>query len=170
MSEFVGRTGSLRVYSYPETRRVAATPTPFARNFATGPKNDASIADGIQITWNLIDSTGTSGTDVPITPQSTGVVLISGVVSAKNTSGGPVSGIVVVVQVNGVNLPIPVFQGFAPLLDVGDTGEVSIPFLAETNIPVGTTRNIQIFVTGAGGTLIGESSSINVQEVAVATG
>jgi hypothetical protein len=56
MTEFVGRTGSKRVYSYPENARAAALSS-LARNFASGPKNTTEISGGgIQIPWNAVES------------------------------------------------------------------------------------------------------------------
>ena len=61
MTEFVGRAGALRVYSYPETPRRVNPLTAFARNFATGPKNETTIADvEVRIPWNAIDALATS--------------------------------------------------------------------------------------------------------------
>ena len=59
MTEFVGRTGSRRVYSYPETPRGApAALVLFARNFATGPKPDFVIpALGGRAPWSSVDVT-----------------------------------------------------------------------------------------------------------------
>lgn len=63
MSEFVGRTGSRRVYSYPESRRN--TTLPFARNFAAGPgettdvASGAGVIDGTQIPWGVVESFST---------------------------------------------------------------------------------------------------------------
>lgn len=167
MTEFVGRTGSNRVYSYPETRRGVSPLTAFARNFATGPKAGISIGDpGIQVQWNSIDVGVDPDEDVPITPISTGIVRISGVIAVSNDPGAPVS-ILVEIQVDDVTLPIPLTL----YSTVADAGQVAIPFLAEVTLPIGVTSNIQIFVTGDAGTaLMQESSSIEVQEVAVATG
>ena len=170
MTEFVGRTGALRVYSYPETPRAVSPLAAFARNFATGPKEITIGSGGIQIPWNSIDVPPPSGNvDVPITPRATGVVLISGVVTVQNSSGISAD-VVVTIQVNGVALPPATFFGIAPLPD-GET--VTIPFLAETSptdTPVGVTSNIEIFVVGLNVTLATDDSAVSVQEVSVATG
>jgi hypothetical protein len=168
MSEFVGRTGSNRLYSYPDTRRSGNPLTVFARNFATGPKNQQDISGGgVQILWNAID-VGTSSADVPITPRSTGIVLVSGVVSIQNQSGFAIpGGASVSVQVNNGAALIP-SGAAAPL---ADQEIVTIPFLVEvTGLTVGTTYNIEIFVSGDTATLLAEASSVDVQEVSVATG
>lgn len=241
MSEFVGRTGSKRVYSYPENARAAALGL-FARNFATGPKVEFTISGSARIPWNAIDALGTSSsftiaaggvtvsiqgdatglftngnrvivtpttpvaappvntltvasvpvfaagvttfdlsapidvtttggtiddqTNVPITPRATGVVLVSGVVSIQNGTDAPIAA-EITIQVDGASLSVPSFAGIDPLAP-GET--VTIPFLAETDIPVGQTHNIEILVTADGADLIADASALSVQEVSVATG
>jgi hypothetical protein len=163
MSEFVGRTGSRRVYSYPEAQRGSALST-FARNFATGPKGAPAVAG--QLEWNSIDVGSDPSSDVPITPRSTGIVVISGAVGLSNTSGAPII-VTVQVQVNGISIG-STFQSTIP-----DGSFGSIPFLAETipaDTPVGVTTPIQVFVSGAGAVTPVDSSAISVQEVSVATG
>ncbi len=244
MGEFrigMGGSNARAQHVYPDNPRAAALGL-FARNFATGPKVDTAIGAGVQIPWNLIDSTSrpftiaaggitvsipgdvtsqfsngdsvritpttpavlppvtgsiatapvfasgvttfdlsapidvstTAGTiedassgvvDVPITPRATGVVRIMGVVTVSNASGSTISA-QIVVQVGGVALPVPAaLQTVIP-----NNGIAAIPFLAETELPIGSTSNIEIFVTGSGGTILTDSSSIEVQEVSVATG
>lgn len=169
MTEFIGRTGAKRLYSYPEPPRASAL-TLLARNFATGPKNSVAIGAGVEIPWNAIDVAPSSPSpDVPITPRSSGIVLISGVVTVAN--GGAAQSISITVRVNGVDLFVPNNL----LSTVADHGQVAIPFLAETtalDTPVGVTANIRIFVSGSNGTTAVESeaSSIEVQEVPAATG
>jgi|WetSurMetagenome_2_1015567.scaffolds.fasta_scaffold38239_4 hypothetical protein len=240
MSEFVGRTGSNRVYSYPETPRSGIALTLFARNFATGPKASQAIGAGINVPWNAIDVTaqkftiaaggttvsiagdqtgsylnadtvtltptapvagapvtktitsaptfaaglttfsidsaidatttaGTisdnSNTNVPITPKSTGVVLISGVVTAINSSGASVN-VTATVHVNGDAVPAGTFSSAT----VPDGGFAAIPFEVEALIPIGATQNIQVFMDGAGAFVEGDGSAINVQEVPVSSG
>jgi hypothetical protein len=168
MSEFVGRTGSNRVYSYPETRRSGDPLTAFARNFATGTKSSAAISGGgIQVPWNAIDvSPGTPSTDVPITPRSTGIVRISGVISVENSSGSPIAVAIVSVQINN-GIALPFSSVVAPL---ADDEAITIPFLVEVSLPIGVTSNIEIFVSGDNAHLLADGSAIEVQEVSVATG
>lgn len=241
MTEFVGRTGALRVYSYPDNSRAAALAL-FARNFATGPKVDTAVGAPTEIPWNAIDSTAlaftvtagdvtvsipgdvtgrfsngdsvtilptrpdvlpvlsrsvasvpafaggvttfdlnspidgsttggaiennsTPSADVPITPRSTGVVLVSGVATILNDTGGPIDA-VVNVMVDGTALPVP--SSITTTIPAGATA--AIPFMAEAFLPVGTTTPIQVQVTGTGATIVADSSVVNVQEVSVATG
>ncbi len=169
MSEFVGRTGSQRVYSYPETRRSGDVLSAFARNFATGPKVTTGLSGDTLILWNAIDSfTATPSTDVNITPRSTGILLITGVVSIQNGGGGPVSSVVIEVQIDGVPLPVPAFIGLAPIA-AGES--ISLPFMAEAQgVSIGVTAHVQILVNGDGADIIGEGSTLSVQEVSAATG
>ena len=88
MTEFVGRTGSRRVYSYPETPRGGGA-TAFARNSAVGPLGGtlAITQAGVLIPWGPIESVGTvppGTTDVPITPRVTGVVRVICTILVQN--------------------------------------------------------------------------------------
>lgn len=170
MSEYVGRTGALRLYSYPESRRTAQI-GPFARNFAIGPALQTAVTTGgTLVPWAAIESGAPPGTDVPITPKVTGVLVISGVITLKNASGAPVT-VQLRVEINGVPL-------LAPLLEeatVDASGFEAVPFMTEPVflLVVGTTVNIQILLTPTDDDAISiaiESSSLSIQEVPVATG
>lgn len=167
MSEFVGRTGALRLYSYPETRKVSGGIPPFARNYATGPKNDTVIGAGIQIPWNVVDAGTPPGPgDVPITAISTGIMIVSGVVTVSNPTGSAIL-VTCTVQVDGAAGS----EFSATTVPAG--GRASIPVLAETNpgtTPIGATHQIEIAVDGNGARLVGDGSEVSVQEVSVATG
>jgi len=175
VSEFVGRTGSLRVYSYPEPR-FSGNSLPFARNFALGTKTARLATDGIQIPWNSIDvppvapitPCGVQGcVDVPITPLSTGIVLVSGTISLVNGGVAPTT-VTVTVQVNGVTLPVPSY-----VTTIVNGARAVIPILAETTpgeTPVGVTSFIEIFVIGDTISVEPDGSSLGLQEVSVATG
>lgn len=169
MTEFVGRTGSNRVYSYPETRRSGSDPLlAFARNYATGTKGGIEVgALGLEIPWNSVDAGLPPTTaDVPITPVSTGVVLISGDTTINNPTGAPID-VTVTVHVAGSAGA----EFSRTTLAAGATA--AIPFLAESipaNTPVGVTTQIQVFVDGEGALLVADGSAVSVQEVAVATG
>lgn len=164
MSEYVGRTGALRVYSYPETGRGRGAAA-FARNFATGTKGAFAIDPaGSNITWNSIDVGTDPSEDVPITPLSTGEVLITGIVTLTNPTGAPILASVTP-HVDG-SAAGPSFA--ATTIPAGAT--VSIPFIAETAILSLSQHLIQIFVDGDGLTTVSDGSTINVQEVSVSTG
>jgi len=171
MSEFVGRTGSRRVYSYPEARRN--TTVPFARNSALGPTTDTAIAFGDGVTggtvipWSVL-GVGAAGTNVPITPRTTGLITISGVFVVLNNSGAPVD---VQAQVAAPGrLPIPATEK----VTVPANGYAAIPFLAGGVGVVGTTSNVSIVLTAftddVDVELIAGSSSLEIQEVSLPTG
>lgn len=156
---------------YPEPR--GGVPVTFARNFAAGPPSDTLVVggDGTQIPWSVIDSGAPMGPDVPITPQSTGVIRVTSVVVVQNISTDPaIEGIVQLdVQVNGVSIGIPVAEQFTITIN----GLKSIQIVAETSaLPIGVTSNIQVLTTLVDGALrvIEGSSTVEVQEVSVATG
>lgn len=166
MTEFVGRTGANRAYSYPETRQAGIAPPPLARNYATGTKGAVGVgAGGLTVVWNAIDVGTDPSTDVPITPLSTGEVLISGVITFQNTTGAPINSSITV-QIDG---PIPV-PTFVTTIAAGAT--VSVPFLAQTGIisPLNEQHVVQVFVTGNGLTVTADNSVIDIQEVPVSTG
>lgn len=79
MTEFVGRTGSRRLYSYPETPRGGGA-LAFARNSAVGPDAPLAITQaGVLTTWSAVESlavTPPNTTNVPITPRVTGVARV----------------------------------------------------------------------------------------------
>lgn len=144
-----------------ETNSIATVPA-FADGVTTfdlsSPLSDPSTVGGV------IEDTSTPTVNVPITPRSTGVVLITGVVGFINGSGGPIN-VSVTVAANGTALPVPV--SFAGTVD---GTQVTVPFMVEAFLPVGVTSNIQVSVTGDDADLIGDGSAINIQEVSVSTG
>lgn len=178
MSEFVGRTGSRRVYSYP-TPRFTGLVGPFARNFAAGPDNDggdqplvvfdASNPQNNAIEWALLESGTSPNADVPITPRSSGIIRISGVLTVSNSDAAAHT-VQVLVVVNGVAVPAP----GAETVTVPATGVVAVPFLTETiPLPLGMAATIEILaVASADGYLsaVLDSSTLDIQEVAPATG
>ncbi len=219
MTEFVGRTGAHRNYSYPETRRN--TTTPFARNFAFGPGDVAGQpieTSGTFIVWTAIEANVQSwnntttyalgdvvtfglksykslqngnlnnqpdtsplfwaeNTEVPITPRSTGLIKISGVVCVKSSSVGQ-EAVTLQVFANGVALDVP----FAEICSIDPTdtppgfGALAIPFMTLmtlANAPIGVTNQIQIklFATADDVLFIAsESSTIFLEEIPEATG
>lgn len=169
MPYVIGRRGR---ETYPEAPRGGSGGASFARNFASGPKGDTPIStEGNKIQWNAVDA-GLPPTpaDVPITPITSGVLLITGVIMVNNTGDTSVA-VLINVQVENVSLPVPVTLG-----STVEPGEgMAIPFMYETtptDTPVGVTKNIQVLVTASvdGVSLLDQSSVIEVQEVSVATG
>lgn len=164
---------------YPNPRGGAGESSPFARNFAIGPELQTDVVatgSGTPVPWEIITSGAPGGVNVPITPISTGIVRIFGVISLKNTSNDPASDgrVQILISVNGT-------FGF-PSLELNSVGSggvsnsEAVPFLIETTViqtPIGVLANIQISVLAdADGkiVLIAESSTVSVQEVSAATG
>lgn len=171
MSEFVGRTGSHRVYSYPD-RRGGNPAALFARNFAGGPTLDTEIADGAgtQVPWAVIESGAPASVNVPITPRSTRIILISGVIVVKSSSAST-SSITLFVEIDGASTLIPDLERNT----ISAFGFEAIPFLTENSafLPIGVLANISIrLIASAAGALVFSSlsSTINIQEVLAATG
>jgi hypothetical protein len=177
MTEFVGRTGALRVYSYPTTPRAGVGPQGYARNFASGPADDTAIAEdpGTAVPWHTVDAG--AGPDIPITPKVTGIIRISGVLTIEGGGEGA-SDIQVIVQIDSgsgfVTQAAP--SQNAPLFEfntVGNTETEAVPFEAEIKgLTIGTTVQVRILLiaTHVGTVLSQESSTIEVQEVTAATG
>jgi hypothetical protein len=124
-------------------------------------------------TGGFIFDTDMGTVDVPITPRTTGVVLVSGVVTFKNKTGDPVDEATIQVAVDGVAQTVPFDLQFGPLA-AGDS--VTLPFMAELlpfplgPMAVGTKAYIQIIVTGDGLSVLAEDSALSIQEVSFATG
>lgn len=171
MSFRIGRSAAS--HFYPESPRGSSVPTEFARNFAAGPTGDTLVigGDGTQIPWSVID-VGGPGTDVPITPQSTGIIRITAVVVIGNTSTDPQT--VGIVQISAlIDGVTPVAVPIAEQFSIDINGFKSIQLVAETPaLPVGVTATIQILATLIAGTLVvvDSSSTVEVQEVSAATG
>ncbi len=156
-------------HSYPEPRFTGLV-GPFARNYATGPTDPFTVATtpGSQVLWSFV-AVGAPGTDVPITPVSTGYLRITGMLSIANPGDPAV--VRVQVQIGGVSLPIP----FESVVTLANDQSVIIPIFAETtptDTRVGTMKNIEILLTSSltGPVLFPESSLLDVQEVQVPTG
>ena len=154
-------------HSYPDAPRVP-TLAPLARNFATGPKVGTAVAAaGTQVPWNSIDF-GPDGVDVQITPQTTGLVRVSAVIAVGNSDVAQ-RNVQVQVQIGNVTVPLPV----SDQVTVAANGLEAIPFLIELSLPVGVPSQIQILVTAEVDgqiSLSQESSSMELQEVSIATG
>jgi hypothetical protein len=220
MTEFVGRTGALRLYSYPETRRN--TTVPFARNFAFATSDLAGTpieTAGTFIPWSAMEAGAPSwspattyaigdrvvfsgtlktykslqngnlnnqpdvsplfweeNTEVPITPRSTAIVKISGVVTVKNSSVDQ-EAVTLQVFVDGVQVAVPFAE--VSSIDPTDTppgfGGLAIPFLTQAeagSLAVGVTSVVQIklFATADDVLFIAaESTTIEIEEIVPAT-
>lgn len=164
MTEFVGRTGSLRVYSYPETRRASGAAVPFARNFATVKGGAQSIlAAGTLIVWDPIDVGISPSSNVRITPLSTGVVAIRGVLTIENEEVAQRI-VTVAILVDGAPLPGDQVQEIIPA-----GGIISIPFLTQATMTL-AAHQISVEVFSSLDALQLEGGTIEVQEVPTPTG
>ena len=179
MSEFVGRTGSHRVYSYPEAPRGGSS-VPFARNSAIGPQFDGPLPitqAGVLIPWQGIENVGSvppGTTDVPITPRVTGVVrvictiavqnvgttqnveanlLVDGslVASFPNTILGPGEG---PDEFETITFAFDFSPATAPLLPLGTSFQVSIKLLSDVD-----DVSLQL-----------DTATLDIQELQAATG
>ncbi len=148
----------------------------YARNFATGPvdgsTNIAITGDGTALPWNLPD-VGTPGINVQITPKSTGIILITGVITVKNSSENVVN-ISLKVKVNGVFIAAPF--GEETTIDNNDDGFGILPVLAEVKgLTIGTPIDVEFWCLSSASdpadcSYVMASSSIEIQEVLAATG
>lgn len=159
--------------TYPDPRGSGNGDGPFARNSATGPDNVTAISagGGTQVPWNVIDSGAVGGVNIPITPLSTGVVRIQGVISIKNSANAVVD-VHLEVQVDDVSLPVP-FNEANTIQGSNATSFEAVPFMIVTTIPIGSTSNVQILLKASSAdslSVIAESSTIDIQEVPAATG
>lgn len=176
MTEFVGRTGSRRVYSYPESRRN--TTVPFARNFAFGPGTDQAllVADigtpaNNAVVWSVLEAGTSPNILVPITPKSSGIIRISGVLSVRNNDASAHT-VQVIVGVDGAPLPVPASE--IVTLPAGEGSFVAVPFLTETPVLApGVTSTVEILaIADADGflTLSAGSSTLELLEMVPASG
>lgn len=170
MSEFVGRTGSKRVYSYPEANRFRNLSGPFANNFAYSDDTDVAIAQaGTEVPWQFIASTGAGGLDVPITPKSSSRVRITGVFTVACQGEGSVD-VQIRAKQDGVGINIP---GAETVL-VPNTSAIAIPFLIDVaGLNIGQTYNYRIILFAEVDgvlTLVNQSSTLDIQEIGPATG
>lgn len=165
MTEFVGRTGALRLYSYPETRGTGPLPSAYARNFAQGPTVDTDLTTGgVQIPWDFIEGDSALGVDAPITPHVTGRMIFRGSVVVKNTSGAPAD-VSLQVEVEGSPLLVPLIAATVPA-----NGVMTLPFviLSQSLFTVGALKNIQVLMIAASDgalSLATDGSTLEIQEM-----
>ena len=141
MGEFrIGRSHAQ--HAYPDTRGGSALLL-LARNFASGPEAAQAIPEaGAAVVWNAIDAgQAPPSADVPITPRSTGKIIVRGVIVAANASGSDWD-VFVELVVDGVVQSPP-----AVVTTVPAGGNASIPFLAEYTLVPGVSIPIGLNVT-----------------------
>jgi hypothetical protein len=176
MTEFVGRTGAQRVYSYPENPRAAALGL-FARNFATGPKVSTEISGATLIPWNAIDTTAKA-----FSIAAGGVTVhIAGDVTALFNSGDNVSILPLVPAtlpvVAGTIATVPAFAGGETTFDLtapidGSTlgGAIENNSTPTVNVPITPRATGVVLVTGVVGIINGSGSPVNASVTVEANG
>jgi hypothetical protein len=158
--------------TYPETGGAAGE-AGLARNSALGPAGSPVFITGagVQIPWSTID-VGAPGVEVPITPQSTGIIRITAMVGVENVTDDVVA-TPVTVQLDGLG-PVAVFASATVLPDESAEIPFTIDLWGAHALPVGVTTNISLLVkfVGAAETvqLDLNRSSIDIQELPAATG
>lgn len=160
---------------------LGASGSSFARNSAVGPASSTPVPQTpavVNVPWSNIASTGAAGASVPITPESSGKLRITGVVFVEMTGELAEDYVNVFVLVNGV-------QVGAISSDIGaPTGNgnsfVAVPILMDVSAPVGVTAQVAVHVqvvnqsssaiTLPAGSVANGFTSLDVQEVRAATG
>lgn len=186
MGEFIFNRGRSRTaHGYPDTRAGANSPPAtlaFARNFAQGPGTEVAQAittTGTQIEWGDVDVPNVDPEDIPITPKSTGIIRVSGVVVVQNDHDATPHNVTVQVQIDDVTILTPAAMVTIDQAAAADesNGLEAIPFLVEIEgIVVGATINIEVLVTSANASsdghlsIVVNDSTCEVLEVPVSTG
>jgi hypothetical protein len=155
--------------TYPEAGRGGSSAGAFARNFAIGTGSSLPIpAAGTQVVWDPDVGTAAS-VNVPITPRSTGTILISGVIAVKAGEVEDTVTLLLAVLVNDGSPILPLEQ-----VTIDPSGNVIVAFSTEVSgLPVGTLANIQVALSAGEDDALSvpsTTSTINIQEVSVSTG
>lgn len=172
MGEFrIGRTRAQ--HSYPESRQN--TTVPYARNSALFVKTSMVLTGTpAPIPWSLIESTFAGGVNVPITPKTTGLVLLTGMVTIVNTDSGHVARVLLNIKVGAFVLAAPFSIADLPANpSPGSTITIPIVFSGPTPLLIGSTTNIQIQASQTGAdadTVSVVDATLSLQEVVPATG
>jgi len=163
----IGRKHASHVY--PQSKGAPPTPSAaLARNYAFGPAQDTALAStGTQVPWQLIEAGG-SGTDIPITPTTSGRIRVSAMLTVVNNAEGWVE-LSVQAMLDGTPFATPLTTPqIAPA-----ARKTTIPFLIEFNVPIGVTSQIELLLTPAiddAISLLEDESSIEVQELTTTAG
>lgn len=163
MSEFVGKTGSHRAYSYPVARHPGSS-APVARNFAIAESSELS-ADENTVSWIAdVPADPVNLAQVPITPILTGVIEISGFITI---TGNPESDleIEILISVNGVEQLDMESESIVPI-----DGMLAIPYMVQVSgLTLGTTVPVTMVISSSASGVL-EGGVMAVQEVPVSTG
>jgi hypothetical protein len=118
---------------------------------------------------------------VPITPVSTGVITVKGVVSLHNTDEADAVDVRVQVMIGPTGpapivYAVPASEKVSVPFDDGEGGEgfAVLPFFVQIPaLPIGIEQTVRILLTADAENLVqavANSSTVEVQEVAVSTG
>lgn len=172
----IGRTRAQ--HTYPESRRN--TTVPYARNSALfvldGQGNTPMVLSGTPtpIPWTSIESTfPTGGVDVPITPRTTGLVLLTGMVTATVSPENSEANLLVQIKVGTALLTVPFALEDIPAGTAApQTITIPIVFSGPIPLPIGVTTNIQIQVSQTVGSDAASvvDATLSLQEVQLPTG
>lgn len=166
MSEFrIGRKFARHFYPDPP-RGNGAPVTPLARNFAYGTSQQVPVpTSDINIDWFSVENTGSSSTDIEITPLSTGIIVVSGVLVIKNGAEIPVD-FFPTLSINGVHQALSRVR-------VPGNGHSAVPILRKGFVPVSVTQVVQVLIHASTDTALTigiQSSTLSVREVTAASG
>jgi hypothetical protein len=168
MSEF--RSGNkAKSHPYPATPRFsgASGAGPFAQNFANGPGADVFAAPaGTSIPWTAL-AVGAAGINVPITPKTSGNVIITTAVALRNIGVDDQDDVFVKVQIGGVDVDPP--GNVQISMDPSQARVVTL--VVRAVLPVGVLANVSVVVTGDTDISIDVgNSTIEIHEAPTATG
>lgn len=120
---------------------------------------------GTSIPWTTL-AVGAAGINVPITPVSTGNVIIHAAIALRNVGATDEDDVFVKVQVDGSDVPPGDVQSS---MDISQARVV--PVLTRVVLPLAVTANVSIVVTGATTISIDEgNSTIEIHEAPAASG
>ncbi len=156
-------------HTYPQAR--ATSTVPLARNSASGPATAQVIPASAFVTWSVIESGTVAGVNVPITPKSTGIVHVTGVITVSSVDGATVE---LSVRNPDAIYPVPA----AEVVTIPSADSVAIPFDvilgAGANGPalaIGVPISIRVQLdAGPEITVAATSSTISIREVTPVTG
>lgn len=158
---------------YPRTQ--GGSQASFARNYASGATASPLVTtSGIELPWTSIASGAPAGVDVPITPVSSGILAIDGVISFANESNAETT-VQLVVRVDGVGMVVPNQLQVTVLPNDGtDDGAFAARIsLVTPAVSLNTEHDVSVFLlAGADNAVraVAASCTIQIQEIPPATG
>lgn len=145
----------------------------YATNSATGPASTTAVVNGtpVKVPWALIESTGSGGINVPITPKTSARVRVTAMICIGTSGSG--TDVTVEVEINGTPLTAMIAQytQFST-----SPGGYMIPFdyvIPAGTLSVGVAANISILVSSlvsATTQLLAGQCSLDIEELPAVTG